>query len=1308
MQSLEDCSITNMNITNMDSSNNNNITNSRSSTDRTCYESNDSSDLNMYHGFNSSDNDNRHNNDNNENNIDETTYLLSNKSNNNEIHNSNIIDNNRHLYNKLLNYSKIIFLLLIFGTLLLVASSSSLYTSKFIEIISFKETTSSSKGISTAHVTSSTTSSPTPSPTLLTSNSEPSAVSLLIPTLQTTTSSSKPTSKTEVVSVVTYSPPTTMPTVNVFETVVDADKYAGKPTLSPTTEPPTYPPGEPTPDPTTSYPTMWPTISISPTAAKTLASLDISFKRYGYSKIETTSDVLYYEFLKDYAVVMEPYADMIPILADLTSDDRYYNYTICLQSETSMFDDCQTGTITYGNVPSFNFECKPFDELYINLIEYHATTDILLRESTDYGICMYVRREIRQLTADDLSATMDAMHTMWEYSEADGQALFGEKYHENEYFVSFHYFNAAWQDSDHIHEGNGFLTQHIKITNMFEEAMQAVDPRVSIPYWDFTIDSANGTTISESYIMTADVFGSMTLPTNPDFGYTFQDDSILDGAIKDGRWAYTPVYDSNPFDDLRYNYGFLRAPWNQNPSPYLSRFLSNLDTSLPDCGSHYTAIQQTDLNAFTQTIEAGPHAKTHVRLGGTFGCDLILPMYEKGLISSYQAFIDVCGNWVFTLKEFYRENYLIPNKDCEVDEDDINNSYCGFTCNDPDDTMITDITNKLQGSAPDNMTRADWESWRDFICEGDGQRLIYGEHLESASPSDPSFWVIHPTLERLFQAKLMSGGFETSDWATDQTNDYVCDKPTCYQSDVDEITYSDECCIGHFEWSKMLDPVEGNRSMSIGLTNGEVIEMTDPTNPDYSMTYIYGDFDWSHCYEIDHLTNFDALFVTFSEKYTRSPTSFPTAAPSSSQAPTHPTEQPSILPTMEPTIKPTPTSPPTLYPQPTQPPTTTARPTPTSNPTPGKPTSPPDATKSPSSTPAPSYTPVPTVVVTPSPTIESTPEPTRPKQWKTPSPTSTIMDIVDSIEEFAEPTPEPTGHSRPSPPSAPPSNDDPTNSPTVAVITDSPTTITTIATNSPTTSTSTTSSPTRRSEWATPSPTGSTATTITSSPTTITTIATNSPTTSTSTTTTSSPTRRSEWATPSPTGSTATTITSSPTVGTPTSSDLSASPTYRFEWATSTPTSPDSTDDLVLVTLSPTFKPTTMLPTNIPTYSGPQPTAVPTISQEPTSYVLHPTIAPVSTPTHTPTEALETPTRAPTKSSPSKDISPTKYPTLSPDATLEPTPTTGFYTYSPTSSTDLYSPTPDPTGHSKKVTRGNSNKKDKKSKDNKKKSKKKN
>ena len=38
-------------------------------------------------------------------------------------------------------------------------------------------------------------------------------------------------------------------------------------------------------------------------------------------------------------------------------------------------------------------------------------------------------------------------------------------------------------------------------------------------------------------------------------------------------------------------------------------------------------------------------------------------------------------------------------------------------------------------------------------------QVFVGDHLESATAVDPSFWEIHPTMERLLHAKLMAGGF---------------------------------------------------------------------------------------------------------------------------------------------------------------------------------------------------------------------------------------------------------------------------------------------------------------------------------------------------------------------------------------------------------------------------------------------------------------------------------------------------------------------------------------------------------------------
>lgn len=735
--------------------------------------------------------------------------------------------------------------------------------------------------------------------------------------------------------------PTRMPTTPTSSpsSFGPTPSISGTPITSMPSLSPTYEPGAPTPFPTNG--------TEAPTGGG-MNNLEIAFKRDGYSKVELHGDLLYYEFLKDYEAVIEPYAVMVPVITDLTSDERFYAFKICMETskDSGIFTDCVTGNMTLDYIPAFAFECDPFDKLFVKLDEYQTSNDALLRSAEGYAICMYVRREVRDLTEADLSATMDAMYEMWLHTEEEGQELYGDNFHSADYFVGFHYFNAAWQDADHIHEGNGFLPQHIKITNMFEESMQAVNPAVTIFFWDFTIESAYGQSIYNSSIMTPDIFGTMTLPQDPNFGFTYANDSILSGAVPDGRWAYTPVNINTKFTDMLSGYGYLRAPWNQNPSPYLSRFVSYMDITLPDCGSHYTALQQTDLTTFTQTIEAGPHAKTHVKLGGVFGCDLLYTMYEKGLIKSLQNFQDMCGNWAFSLKEFWRDNFLIPNTGCSIDEDSINDSSCGFECNDPDDLFITDIMTKFAASVPENMTRQDWETWKEFICDGDGQRIVFGEHLESSSTSDPSFWPIHPTLERLLQAKMMSGGFETDSWATDPINSYVCDKSTCYSPSYDAFDTFEDCCLGHYESSKMFDAVSANRSNYFGLTNGEVLAKTDPTKSSYSMTYIYSDFEWPHCYETDHLTNFDALLLSLAAEYTKSPTSSPTSFPSISFQPTAPTLQPSAKPSGTPTYKPTPTRTPTI-PYPTQPPTTTQ------HPTHGVPTEPPTITPPPTTTWAP-------------------------------------------------------------------------------------------------------------------------------------------------------------------------------------------------------------------------------------------------------------------------------------------------------------------------------------------------------------------
>jgi hypothetical protein len=129
--------------------------------------------------------------------------------------------------------------------------------------------------------------------------------------------------------------------------------------------------------------------------------------------------------------------------------------------------------------------------------------------------------------------------------------------------------------------------------------------------------------------------------------------------------------------------------------------------------------------------------------------------------------------------------------------------------------------------------------------------VFSGDNFESASPIDPIFWVIHPPLERLLHAKLLSGGFEDESWGTDAVADHVCVTPKCYDDVLGKMDYFDDCCYGHFENDRLLDAVSGDRTKLFGPSNAELLAASDPRSANYEMTYVYDGFTWDHCSEND-------------------------------------------------------------------------------------------------------------------------------------------------------------------------------------------------------------------------------------------------------------------------------------------------------------------------------------------------------------------------------------------------------------------------------------------------------------------------
>ncbi len=85
---------------------------------------------------------------------------------------------------------------------------------------------------------------------------------------------------------------------------------------------------------------------------------------------------------------------------------------------------------------------------------------------------------------------------------------------------------------------------------MFEKSLQAIDPTLSLPYWDFTIDST---------LMDSDTFRDSIL---------FTDNWFSDGKAANnlhtplsGRFGYVPVMqNAYNFSRLINGYGLLRSP----------------------------------------------------------------------------------------------------------------------------------------------------------------------------------------------------------------------------------------------------------------------------------------------------------------------------------------------------------------------------------------------------------------------------------------------------------------------------------------------------------------------------------------------------------------------------------------------------------------------------------------------------------------------------------------------------------------------------------------------------------------------------
>jgi hypothetical protein len=385
---------------------------------------------------------------------------------------------------------------------------------------------------------------------------------------------------------------------------------------------------------------------------------------------------------------------------------------------------------------------------------------------------------------------------------------------------------------------------HIAFGMGFELAMQAVDPTVSLAYWDY-MEDAGLTDLGKSIVFQSDWFGELN-PSNPDH------------TVTEGLWAFLPVVteskyleldeaewgsSQNPFKNA---YGQLRTAWNNNPSKFVGRH--NLthgvnEFGFPDCLDFSNCYSADAVAVMNQCMNGDTHGSTHISIGGAWGKE-----NDFDGISVESAETMKVGLPVY-FKLLWRTGY----------------SRCPTTCDEtmPDSCKCSIPLQYFEKYTPMEIFVNSQLSLYFPEVTDDEMALLYlkvfedpgytGDLYTSAAPYDPTFWPLHGSIERLLGRKriMASLGEVTFDetWGFEENDVQPYLKAYCDWENVNGLDDMPVCdwdatCPGH----RADDVLEFSDSlMGTQMTNLEFYEQIHPWNDD--MPYVYDSFDFDYCTE---------------------------------------------------------------------------------------------------------------------------------------------------------------------------------------------------------------------------------------------------------------------------------------------------------------------------------------------------------------------------------------------------------------------------------------------------------------------------
>lgn len=182
-----------------------------------------------------------------------------------------------------------------------------------------------------------------------------------------------------------------------------------------------------------------------------------------------------YPWLSDNTVLVEPYKTST---LTVTSDNDIM--TLLTFDWNVQINDQGLIQSVRGNNVNFEFTSTGIFEMNITVTDDSGEFVGLYNF---IAICKYVKRELRSLTTDDRERFLDAAAMIWAYSTEEGREIYGEKFTGIDSFVAIHMNSSNHIMCDSYHEGSGFLSHHLALSNSFDASLRAIDPSVTLPYW---------------------------------------------------------------------------------------------------------------------------------------------------------------------------------------------------------------------------------------------------------------------------------------------------------------------------------------------------------------------------------------------------------------------------------------------------------------------------------------------------------------------------------------------------------------------------------------------------------------------------------------------------------------------------------------------------------------------------------------------------------------------------------------------------------------------------------------------------------